>query len=144
MKSGIDEFVLDEPAATFEGTAPIDGVGLLTTCLGSDSLARLASVAMLEADMLRAGLAGRILASLCTAAAKGEGDAAAFGWMGVGCMIPEPLLVAECRGAPGTHAAAAIPVGVGWGVEVADELAFDTEIGAGDGRDAELAPTGPW
>lgn len=52
---------LDEPAAARDGSELIDGVGLFMTggAFWSGTRAKLASVAMLEADMLLAGLAGR-------------------------------------------------------------------------------------
>lgn len=61
MNSGSDDPGLDEPAAASEGKGVMDGVGLFITggAFWSGTRAKLASVAMLETDMLLAGLAGR-------------------------------------------------------------------------------------
>ena len=61
-----------DPAAATEGIALNDGVGLFMagSAFWSGTRAKLASVAMLEADMLRAGDAGR--------AEKVDGEPAGF------------------------------------------------------------------
>lgn len=85
----------------------------------SGARAKLASVAMLDCDMLLAGEAGR------GACVKGEGEACTGG---AGVALWE-----SWRAIDGTRVAetgAVDAVGVCWGVEAA-ELALTTEIGAG-------------
>lgn len=75
VKSGTAD---DEPAAASDGTELIDGVGLFITGGGfwSGTRAKLASVAMEDADMLLAGLAGR--PPTCPVkVVKGDGEAVA-------------------------------------------------------------------
>lgn len=115
MKSGTFE-----PAAATDGMEPMLGVGLdiITEPFWSATRAKLASVAMLEADILRAGDAGR------AALVKGEGD----GWCRAGVLFCD-----GCRTIAGTGGAAVgadVAVGVACGVEAA-EFATPTEMGAG-------------
>lgn len=116
MKSGTAETGFDEPAAASEGMELNDGVGLFMTggAFWSGTRAKLASVAMLEADMLRAGLAGLPPTDPGTLV-KGDGDAAATrGGAGVALEVGGLLLDAG-RGTVGTEpcVGAVEPVGVG-------------------------------
>lgn len=138
MNSGTAETGFEDPAAAREGMELNDGVGLFMTggAFWSGTRAKLASVAMLDADMLRAGLAGLPPTDPGTLV-KGDGDAAATGGgAGVALEIGGLLLDAG-RGMGGTEpcVGAAEPVGVGCGVDAA-EFAFATDIGAGLGLEA--------
>lgn len=118
-----------DPVAATEGIDDMDGVGLFITNVAfwSGARAKLASVLMLEADILLAGEAGRPDAAL-TAAVKGDGDglkkpaavpADAEGWRGT-------------AGTVGGPAGAVAAVGVACGVDAAElALALATEMGAG-------------
>lgn len=119
MNSG--RFAID-PAAATDGREVILGVGLFITggAFWSGTRAKLASVVMLEVDMLRAGETG------LGADAKGEGDG--FGRVGAGVFCCD-----GCRGSDGAKGAeigAEVAVGVACGVDAA-EFAFATEIGCG-------------
>jgi hypothetical protein len=99
----------------------------------SGALAKLASVAILDADILRAGDAGR------GADVKGDGD----GWA-TGIDIGVPACEDGCRGMDGTNGAesgADGKVGVACGVDAA-ELALATDIGVG--VCSVLDDTGGW
>jgi len=104
-----------EPAAVMEGTLLMEGVGLFIAGGGfwSGGCAKLAA---LEADMLRAGEAGR------AGCENGEGDGA-----GGGAIELLLLWFEDWRAIAGT---AGTVVGVAWGVDAA-ELALATEMGAG-------------
>lgn len=105
-----------EPAAVMDGMLLMEGVGLFMTGSGfwSGGCAKLAE---LEADMLRAGEAGR------AGCEKGEGDGA-----GGGAIVLLLLWFEDWRAI--VAGSAGTVVGVACGVEVA-ELALATEMGAG-------------
>lgn len=85
---------LDEPAAASDGIDPIEGVGLFMTggAFWSGTRAKLASVAMLEADILLAGLAGRPPTGPWNVV-NGDGDGIAAAEIGVpiavGGLLPD-------------------------------------------------------
>lgn len=108
-----------EPAAVVEGTLLITGVGLFITggAFWSGGCAKLDCVAALEADMLRAGEAGR------AGCENGDGEGA-----GGGAIVL--LLFDWFEGCLAIAGTAGTVVGVACGVEVA-EFALATEIGVG-------------
>ncbi len=120
MKSGIPPAL--EPVAAIGGRELIDGVGLFITggAFWSGARAKLASVPMLDADMLRAGDAG------LTGAENGEGEGLSCG----GLLEIDDLRGRGSNGGGGATEFAEVAVGVACGVEAA-ELALLTEIGAG-------------
>lgn len=94
MKSGTPPV---EPVAAIGGMELIDGVGLFMAggAFWSGARAKLASVPMLEVDILRAGEAGR------AAGVKGDGEG--FGFVG------GALLETDCwRGIDGTGGGGAV------------------------------------
>ena len=117
-----------EPAAATDGMKPIEGVGLFMTCTAfwSGTRAKLASVAMLDADMLLAGEAG------LTADVKGDGDG--FRMVGV---LPCEDIWRTIAGMRGADTGAEPVVGVASGVDTV-ELAVAIEMGVGVCRDPEL------
>lgn len=108
-----------EPAAAMDGTLLMEGVGLFMAggAFWSGGWAKLDCVAALEADMLRAGEAGR------AGFVKGDADGAGGGAI-------EPLLLAGFEGCLEIAGTAGAAVGVACGVEAA-EFARATEIGVG-------------
>lgn len=113
MNNGTDEAEgFDEPAAASPGTDPMEGVGLFMTGGGfwSGTLAKLASVAILDCDMLLAGDAGRpLLRTGC--AGNGDGDAACRA--GVGWALGGLLVEGARAGGADACDTVADPVGVG-------------------------------
>ena len=114
-----------EPAAVMDGTLLIEGVGLFMMCAAfwSGGCAKLDCVPTLDVDMLRAGEAGRAMA------VNGDGVGP-----GGGAMAPVPTACPEGgRGIEDTMEAVGA-VGVACGVDTAELLAFDTDIGVGVAR----------
>lgn len=113
MNNGTDEAEgFEEPAAARPGTDPMEGVGLFMTGGGfwSGTLAKLASVAILDCDMLLAGDVGRPPVSI-GCAGNGDGDAACkagVGWA-LGGLLVEGARACDA----GACETAAEPVGVG-------------------------------